>query len=400
MPTPLTPVAITAYTQTNALGYGCEASLAALLSERSGLGQCDLPTVVIDTWIGSVDALDTHKLPSDLIRYDCRNNRLANAALSEDGFTGHVDAAKERHGAHRVGLFIGTSTSGLKHTESCYRRHFAEGTTELDEDLRYPFTHTLAALAEFCRARLGLLGPAAVVSTACSSSAKVFATAHRHLRAGLCDAAVVGGVDTLCATTVHGFNALDLISPRPCRPWALGRDGINIGEGAGFVLLESGPPRGGGLSLLGYGESSDAYHISTPHPQGEGAFRAMRDALARAGLQASEIDYINLHGTATPTNDRTENTAVTRLFGTSVKASSTKGWTGHTLGAAGVTEAVFCLQCLRHGFLPGTLNTDIRDPALDLPVLHATQHAAPRRVMTNSFGFGGSNCSLVFGVDP
>jgi 3-oxoacyl-[acyl-carrier-protein] synthase-1 len=198
-------------------------------------------------------------------------------------------------------------------------------------------------------------------------------------------------------TTLYGFNSLGLISPRPCRPWGRDRDGINIGEAAGFVLLE--PVNGSehqGL-FLGYGESSDAYHMSTPHPQGEGAVMAMRLAIESAGLDSTEIDYVNLHGTATPSNDAAEDMAVWRLFKDTVACSSTKGWTGHTLGASGITEAVISLICLNHGFLPGTLQTDTVDPALRTSIQLESRSAELRYVLSNSFGFGGSNCSLLFG---
>ena len=208
---------------------------------------------------------------------------------------------------------------------------------------------------------------------------------------------MVGGVDTLCASTLYGFHSLGLVSPRPCTPWGLGREGISIGEGAAFALLERSVGDEGRLALLGCGESSDAYHISAPHPEGEGAVLAMSAALASAGIGAGDIDYINLHGTGTPANDQAEDLAVARLFGPGVCASATKGWTGHTLGAAGATEAVLCLVCLEGGLVPGTLNTESPDPALALRVRQASRAGAPRRMLTNSFGFGGSNCSLVLG---
>lgn len=239
-----------------------------------------------------------------------------------------------------------------------------------------------------------------VVSTACSSSAKVFATADRLLRAGLCDAAIVGGVDSLCLTTLHGFSALQLLSANPCRPCDEDRDGLSLGEAAGFALLESSTcvSRRGAVALLGYGESTDGYHMSHPHPEGAGAIRAIRDALGRAGLQPRDIDYVNLHGTATRVNDAVEDKAVSGIFGRATPCSSTKGWTGHTLGAAGITEALISVLCLKHGFLPGTLNCERIDPTLHSQILRDNDVRAVRRILSNIFGFGGNNCSLILGT--
>ena len=209
---------------------------------------------------------------------------------------------------------------------------------------------------------------------------------------------MVGGVDSLCLTTLYGFNALGLASTALCRPWAAGRDGLNIGEGAGFVLLERAEPGDERVLLLGYGESSDAYHMTAAHPEGAGAALAMQQALARADLAPEQVDYINLHGTATPLNDAAEDRAVLRVFGPDTPCSSTKGWTGHTLGAAAITEAVLVHLCLEHGFIPGTLNTRQRDPTLGAGIVLDNQDRPLRTALSNSFGFGGTNCSLLFGL--
>lgn len=394
---PIAPLSVTAYTLTSALGPGLDATSGALRDGRSGLRPCDPARTGLATWIGRIEGLADHPLPEPLARFDCRNNRLADLALEQDGFLDRVARALAEHGPHRVGVFLGTSTSGLEHTEMLYREHAADGGPGPAADLRFEHTHNVASLASFCRARLGLRGPALVVSTACSSSAKVFAVAHRHIAAGLCDAAVVGGADTLCATTLHGFASLDLLSPEVCRPWGAQRRGISLGEAAGFALLERTAANARQPVLLGYGESSDAHHISSPHPHGEGALIAMRAALERAGLTPDAIDYVNLHATGTPANDRAEDRAIARCFGRPPRASGTKGWTGHTLGAAGVTEVVICLLALERGLLPGTLNRGEADPGLSTEVLPATQAVQARRVMTNSFGFGGSNCALILG---
>ncbi len=390
---PFEPLALAAYSTVSALGRGRGTALDALLQGRSGLRPCDYDGVDIETWIGRVDGIEDVVLPAALKPFDCRNNRLALLGLESDGFASAVAAARARYGAARIGVFLGTSTSGIEATEQAYRQRGAsDGALPAGFDYRH--THNTFSVADFTRRYLGLEGPAQVISTACSSSAKVFAAASRHIRAGWCDAAVVGGVDSLCLTTLYGFNALELVSRRPCRPWDAARDGINIGEAAGFALLER---EGEGVRLLGYGESSDAYHMSTPHPEGEGALLAMQGALHCAGLAPQQIDYINLHGTATPSNDRAEDRAVTRLFDGSVPCSSTKGWTGHTLGAAGITEALFCALAIEEGLVPASLNTEQLDPGLSAPIVRTTLRQPVRVAMTNSFGFGGSNCALLLG---
>jgi 3-oxoacyl-[acyl-carrier-protein] synthase-1 len=313
-----------------------------------------------------------------------------------------VAEAKQRYGADRIAVIMGTSTSGILETEHAYRnRDPVTGALQGSFTSRYRYTHNMFSLGHFVRSCLGLRGPALVVSTACSSSAKVFATAARYLRAGLCDAAIVGGVDSLCLTTLYGFSSLQLLSSQPCRPCDEDRDGLSLGEAAGYALLESSRTvgrRGGAVALLGYGESTDGYHMSHPHPDGTGAIRAMRQALDRAGLRPADIDYINLHGTATRANDSVEDKAVHAVFGPSTAVSSTKGWTGHTLGAAGITEALIAALCLTQGMMPGTLNCERVDPALRSHVLRENHAGSLRCVLSNIFGFGGNNCSLVLGV--
>jgi len=389
------PLVLSRYTLVNALGHGLEASLGALRQGRSGLRPNDYAPAPLPTWIGRVDGIEQEPLPAALGDYECRNNRLARLALEQDGFAAAVAAAKSRYGAARIGLFLGTSTSGIEETERAYAARDEAGA--LPSGYRYRQTQNPFSLSAFCRAYLGLQGPALVISTACSSSAKVFATASRYIAAGLCDAAVVGGVDSLCQTTLYGFNSLELVSSEKCRPWDARRNGINIGEGAGFALLERSDAADAAVRLLGYGESSDAYHMSTPHPEGEGALAAMQQALARAALAPGEVDYINLHGTATPSNDRSEDRAVSRLFGSATPCSSTKGWTGHTLGAAGITEAIFAALSIEHGFLPASLNTEEKEPGLTAGIVLESWEQTVRIAMSNSFGFGGSNCSLVLG---
>jgi 3-oxoacyl-[acyl-carrier-protein] synthase-1 len=284
---------------------------------------------------------------------------------------------------------------------TAYRRRDPQSGA-LPADFCYGTTHNCFSLADFARAYFGLEGPAMAVSTACSSSAKTFATAARQIACGIIDAALVGGVDSLCLTTLYGFASLELTSPRPCRPYDVKRDGISVAEGAAFALLERLPARAvpGSVLLLGYGESSDAYHMSAPHPDGLGARMAMQAALRSAALVPADIDYINLHGTATPANDAAEGKAVATLFGTQVPCSSSKGATGHTLGAAGAVEAMICALALTHGLLPGSPHTAMADPAIPVNYLLSARSGRLRRVLSNSFGFGGSNCCLVLGVTP
>jgi 3-oxoacyl-[acyl-carrier-protein] synthase-1 len=390
------------FTATSAIGHGLAPTLDALRAQRSGLTPCDFGSAVLDTWIGRVSGVDDEVLPVDLQAFDCRNNRLAQLALRQDGFLAAVQALAARVGPRRVGVFLGTSTAGILQTEQAYQRLDAT-TGALPADFCYPQTHNPYSVADFVRRSCALTGPAMAVSTACSSSAKVFASAQRMLAAGLIDAAIVGGVDTLCLTTLYGFNSLGLLSSQPCRPFDAARSGISIGEGAAFVLLERAPELlpANAVLLLGMGESSDAHHMSSPHPQGLGARIAMQQALRSAGLESGDIDYINLHGTATQSNDAAEGMAVQAVFGAhTTPCSSTKGATGHTLGAAGGLEAVFCALALQHGLLPGGVHTEALDGRLEVDYLLHSQTRPLRHVLSNSFGFGGTNCSLVLGTAP
>lgn len=372
--------------------------MEALRTRRSGLVPCAFDDVDLETYIAKVDVLDTFLVRSDLAAYDCRNNRLAQLCLEQDGFADAIIAARNKYGAGRIGVFLGTSTSGILQTELAYRR-LNPLSGALPPDFHYAETQNTYSLAGFVAHFLGLCGPSFVVSSACSSSAKVFASAARMMAAGVCDAAVVGGVDSLCLSTLYGFNSLGLVSRFPCRPYDAERDGISVGEGAGFVLLERATAvnSANAIYLLGVGESSDAYHMSTPHPEGLGAKLAMQRALASAGLRPDEIDYINLHGTATRSNDASEGKAVAEVFGNRVSCSSTKGWTGHLLGAAGITEAIIAMLAVAHSFMPGSVYTRRLDPGISINYLIENSEANIGRVLSNSFGFGGSNCSLILG---
>lgn len=386
---------LAAYTMTSALGAGLSPTLQALRDQRSGVRAQHWETVALDTCIGEVPELDRLELRADLAAYDCRNNRLAQLGLEQDGFVAAVQAAVARHGAQRVGVFLGTSTSGILNSELAYR-HRDPATGDFTRPLDYRRTHNSYSVADFVRCYFGLQGPALVVSTACSSSAKVFGNAQRMMDGGLIDAAIVGGVDSLCLTTLYGFNSLQLVSRRPCRPYDAQRDGISIGEAAAFVLVERADRvAAGDIVMSGIGESSDAHHMSSPHPEGLGARLAMQQALDMAGLKPTQIDYINLHGTATPSNDAAEDQGVTALFGTGTPCSSTKGHTGHTLGAAGGIEAVICALALQHNLAPGGCGTEAVDPRLKARYLLRNLEQPLQHVLSNSFGFGGSNCSMV-----
>ena len=395
---PMQPLLLAQFTATSCIGTGVAPTLASLVEQRSGLTRCDFETVRIDTHIGEVPGVDAQRLPTQLRIFDCRNNRLAELALRQDGFFDAVEAAAARLGPRRIGVFIGTSTAGIMQTELAYRaRDPVSGA--LPAAFEYSTTHNSFSVADYIRRRCRLEGPAVAVSSACASSAKVFGAARRMIEAGLIDAALVGGTDSLCLTTLYGFHSLQLSSPTPCRPFDVARDGISIGEAAAFALLERASEQANGDSILlhGVGESSDAYHMSAPHPEGLGAKRAMQAALNAASLEPSDIDYINLHGTGTPSNDRSESQAVTSIFGPTTPCSSTKGATGHALGAAGALEAVISALAIRNGLMPGGVQTTRVDPTLTAHYIKENRRAPLRRVLSNSFGFGGTNCSLILG---
>jgi 3-oxoacyl-[acyl-carrier-protein] synthase-1 len=394
----MTPLVLTHFTATSAIGRGLDQTLDSLQGQRSGLAPCQFETVRLDTYVGEVRGVDEERVAPALREFDCRNNRLAQLGLSQDGFAAAVEDSARRWGRHRVGVFLGTSTSGILETELAYRKRDPVSGA-LPAGFHYRGAHNSFSVADFARHHFRLEGPAVVVSSACSSSAKVFGSARRMMDAGLIDAALVGGVDSLCLTTLYGFHSLQLVSARPCRPFDPGRDGISIGEAAAFALMERAPDSldPDAVLFLGIGESSDAYHMSSPHPEGKGAQAAMLQALHTAGLQPSDIDYINAHGTGTPSNDSAESRAVAAVLGSMIPCSSTKGATGHALGAAGALEAVICALALQHGLMPAGLNTGAVDPSLGVSYLLENRRQKVSRVMSNSFGFGGSNCSLILG---
>ena len=389
------PLFLTGLSVVSALGTGLEATLDALRAGRSGLLPCAFGGIGAEGGhIGRVAGVEEHAVRPALARFDCRNNRLADMALGADDFAPAVAAARARHGAGRIAVVLGTSTSGVLSLEDAWRER-DPATGALPRSFDYAGSHDLFSLARYVRAALGLRGPALTLSTACASSARSFMDAWHLIESGVCDAAVVGGADSLCRLTLRGFAALELISPTPCRPCDAARSGISIGEAAGFALLER-KPNGAPVALLGCGATSDGYHMSAPDPRGTGAIGAMRGALASAGLAPDAIDYVNLHGTGTRANDAMEDAAIAAVFGTATPCSSTKGWSGHTLGASGILEAAIASLCLREGLIPGCLGLAKRDPGFRAEVVAGNRDAGLRRVMSNSFGFGGINCSLVF----
>ena len=337
------------------------------------------------------------QVPRRLSHFDCRNNRLTLAALSE--IEDDIVRIAERLGPHRVAVVMGTSTSGIAEGEVAVAQRIANG--KWPAEFRSS-CQEIGNLAPFVADYLELEGPAYTISTACSSSAKVFASAQRLIEAGLCDAAVVGGVDTLCRMTLGGFDSLQALSRDYCNPFSRNRDGINIGEGAAIFMMTS---EESAVSLLGVGESSDAYHVSSPQPNGDGAVLAMLRALDAAHMRPDQIDYINLHGTATELNDAMEACAVNRVFGGRTLCSSTKSMTGHMLGAAGANEVAFLWLMLEPNFANGMVPPHVWDGEVDpaIPQLNlATRqsrigHAPCAAALSNSFAFGGSNAAVVLG---
>ncbi|HET6585442.1 MAG TPA: beta-ketoacyl synthase N-terminal-like domain-containing protein, partial [Nannocystaceae bacterium] len=349
------PVSITAYTLFDALGDDTEAVISALERGETGLGRnsfADRQTVDVATVYGAVSHLDP--LPASLAAYDTRQARIAFAGVT--GLVAAAQKANARWGASRVGLVVGTSTGGIAATEAAWQRWRSEGSWPAEFSLARH--HAMQATVDVVRAATGARGPGWVVSTACSSSAKAFASAQRMINADIVDAVIVGGVDSLCATTLRGFAGLELTSTRACRPFAADRDGISIGEGAAFALVErrgDGPAR-----LLSVGESCDAYHPSAPHPEGVGARAAIEAALRSAGVDAAQVGVVNAHATGTKLNDASEAIALASVFGRSPWVVATKGYTGHMLGAAGATEVVFCVVALERGWIPASHGAEPR----------------------------------------
>jgi len=335
--------------------------------------------------------LEDIAFPSNVQAFDNRANRLALAALSADSFDIRVRAMRERWGADRCGIVLGTSTSGIEKLESVYRARSADAPLPTDYSMRHHDNHQ--AVAAFLQTYLGLTGPSYTISTACSSSSKSLIDATQLIETGVCDAVLTGGIDCLCLTSLNGFEALQLVSRAPCRPCDAERSGLSIGEASALMIVERDGENG--LRLSGFGESSDGVNMSTPPDDGAGAVLAMQAALERAGLTAAEVGYVNLHGTATRINDAAETKAVASVLGTSVPVSSLKGAIGHTLGAAGAAEVVLCLLALEEGLIPGNTGLDTLDPEIACNVQADSQPGDLKHVLSNAFGFGGNNCAVV-----
>ncbi|MCI4662258.1 MAG: beta-ketoacyl-ACP synthase [Neomegalonema sp.] len=382
---------MTAYAMTSALGTGRAAHLAALRACSSGLTRRGFPDLPFDCPVGEVAGLDHLAFPAHLAEFDNRANRLTLAALQSDGFEARARDVIARCGAERVGTVVGTSTAGVEKLEQVYRALPEGAAMPPDFDMRYHNSHH--AVGDFLSQYFAITGPSYTVSTACSSSAKALIDAAQLIEAGFCDAVIVGGVDSLCLTSLNGFEALQLVSRQPCRPCDAARDGLTIGEAAALILVERS--EGAGARLSGYGESSDGEHMSTPPKDGAGARAAMLAALKMAGLGPAQIDYINMHGTATPLNDAAECAAIQAVFGGAVPASSLKGAFGHTLGAAGALEAALCLLAMEENLVPGTIGLKTVDADCACAFAGPSRPAPLRHVMSNAFGFGGNNSAII-----
>jgi 3-oxoacyl-[acyl-carrier-protein] synthase-1 len=382
------PVFLPAMAVASCLGLGKAATVAPLFSGwRGGLRAVDAVGVPVGALPGELPPL-----PPGLQGWDCRNNRLL--ALLAGEIAEDIAAAIRRFGRDRIAVVLGTSTSGIAEGEAAFAARLRTG--RWPDGFHYRQQETGGG-ALFLAGMLGLAGPAYVVATACSSAAKAVASARRLIRAGLADAAIAGGADTLCHLTRTGFASLEAVSPEPCTPFSRNRRGITIGEGGALFLLIPDPAE---VELAGVGETSDAHHVSAPDPEGEGARAAMARGLSDAGLSPDQVGYLNLHGTATSLNDAMESKAVAALFPGGVPCSSTKGLTGHTLGAAGAVEAAFLWLTLSRqwnpdGLLPPHAWDGQPDPGLPPLALVAPGDRLQRPAgLSTSFAFGGSNCCL------
>ena len=382
-----------------AMGRGkAQVADALFRGDTSGL-------VLEDGWLAGREARvgrvpgELAPLPGVFAEDDSRNTRLLLTALEE--IRDEVDDAIARHGRARVGIVLGTSTSGIEATERAVAHRLEHGA--FPEAFHYR-QQEIGRLAPFLAEFLGLRGPAITVSTACTSSGKALDTARRLLALDLCDAVITGGSDSLCKLTLNGFSSLESATATLCDPMSRNRRGINVGEGAALFLLQREPSD---LALVGAGASSDAHHVSSPDPSGAGALAAMREALADAGLRPEQVGYLNLHATATAKNDEMESRSTAAIFPEGVPCSGTKPLTGHTLGACAALELAFCWLTLQPVWNPGSLLPPHRwdgeaDP--DLPALRLVRDGdrlgASRICMSNAFAFGGNNLSLLMGPTP
>lgn len=387
--------AITAQAACCALGMTRAQVLSRLYAGETGLRATEFAradgSAMISTALGALpDKLPA--LPARLSAFDSRLARMA--GLLVEPLTAAVASALRRYGATRVGIVVASSTAGLAETEVAYGAQRATGV--LPASYHFDQSHAFHALVSVLRMLTGVRGPGYVVSTACASSNKVFASAQRLLHAGFVDAVLVGGIDTLCQTTVRGFHGLGILSKQPCRPFARDRDGTSIGEGGALLLIERG--HDAAALLCGTGEGCDAHHMTQPPADGAGAQRALHAALQDAGLAATDVDHVNAHGTGTPLNDVSEARALATIFGPELPVVSTKGATGHMLGAAAAIEAVFAIAAIERGQIPPSLGSDPRDPDVSLRIDPQSRSQVCRYVVSNAFAFGGSNACVIFGA--
>jgi 3-oxoacyl-[acyl-carrier-protein] synthase-1 len=388
MPCPRTqPLPVTGYANVNALGATRAEILDALAAGRTGLLPPSAP-LGFQTAVGEVRAR-LPDMPAPLHAWTTRMARMA--LLLVEQLDEPLRRARSRWRPERIAVLLGTSTAGAETTERAFQAYVRDGALPDAYDFRKQ--HTYGAALHVVAELTGARGPAWTISTACTSSAKPLASAQRLIAADVIDAAVVGGIDTLCSLTLQGFHALQALDRRPCRPFSSERAGLSLGEGGVLAVVE----RAGEARVLveGVGETSDAYHVSAPHPEGRGALAAMRGALEQAGCDPCEVDHVNAHGTGTQLNDVAEAAAIAALFGDEVPVVSTKGYTGHTLGAAGAIEFAFSACAIEEGWIPASLHADPIDPRVTVRVPRGTTRLNCRRVLSNSFAFGGSNVSVL-----
>lgn len=378
------------YTLTSALGAGLDATRQSLVNKQTGLSNLAWQNCDVPCYLGRVTIPDALEIATDRLS---RNNLLIEYALQQDNFVESTRAIIQQLDPGRCGLVIGTSTSSIDCTETAYAE--LDENNRFAEEYRNPKTHNPHAPGDYLASRLGIDGPQITISAACASSAKVYATAKRWLEQNLVDAVVVGGADSLCLSVIYGFHSLQLVSPQACQPFDVDRQGISLGEAAGFALLTRDSSNISKIKVMGVGESCDAYHMSSAHPEGLGAKLSMQRAIDDASISIHDIDYVNLHGTGTRANDETEGMICGKLFQANTIASATKGWTGHTLGAAGIVESILCFEALTSGLIPGTLNTKNIEASFE--ILLQNEQREINTALTNSFGFGGNNCSVIFG---
>ena len=374
---------ITDHALTCATGPTTTEALDAIFACRAGLSSRE------NLLVGAVKA-QLDPVPEDFEAFDTRQARLALHTTQQ--IAGSIDAAIARWGSDRVAVLVGTSTGGIRWTESVYEPGTRHDQASLSGGVFH--RHAFGAVADLLKQVYALTGPGYCLSTACSSSAHIFGSARRLIESGVVDAALAIGVDTLCELTLRGFGGLGLLSAGQCRPFDKSRDGINIGEAGAVVLIERAHDDAE-FALAGFGSSSDGFHMTRPPDDGAGAVMSMRAALATAQIQGDQVAAINAHGTGTVANDAAEAAAISAVFGQQACVASTKGYTGHTLGACGAVEAVISIESLRRQQLPATFGLRESDDALAVRASAQPQEFDGDYVLSNSFAFGGNNATVV-----